>query len=164
MKRILTLFLALSILATSFAAGTASIVIPKKSPAPNANEILVPVGKTGEKVSLMDLSQMKTKEFETLSGKKLNLANKIAFKMIQKKLRANINANGEINSKIFEKAAKLKKAADDKSYLRLWLILLGSAIVLSILGVFVPFLWILAWLAYLGAGIFFVIWLINKVG
>jgi len=164
MKRVLTLFLALSFMATSFAAGTATIVVPKKSPAPNANEILIPIGKSGEKVSLMDLSHMKTKDFESLSGKKLSLANKVAFKLIQKKLKNSMNANGEINTKIFEKATHQLKKADDKSYLRLWLILLGAAIVLSILGVFIPFIWIIAWLAYLGAAIFFVLWLVNKAG
>jgi hypothetical protein len=166
MKRILTLFLALSFLATSFAAGTASIVVPKKSPAPNANEILVPIGKTGEKVSLMDLSNMKTKDFETLSGKKLSLANKVAFKVLQRKLRSSMNANGDINNKVLAKAMLKAKKADDKShnYLRLWLVLLGVAIVFSILGVFVPFLWWIGWLAGLGAAIFFVLWIIEKAG
>jgi hypothetical protein len=166
MKRILTLFLALSFLTVSFAAGTATIVVPKKSPAPNANQILVPIGKTGEKVSLMDFSHMKAKDFETLSGKKLNLANKIAFSVLQRKLRNSMNANGDINSKVLEKAMLKTKKAEDKShnYLRLWLILLGVAIVFSILGVFVPFLWILGSLAGLGAAIFFVLWIIEKAG
>jgi hypothetical protein len=166
MKRILTLFLALSFLATSFAAGTASIVVPKKSPAPNANQILIPIGKSGEKVSLMDLSHMKTKDFEALSGKKLSLANKVAFKVIQKQLRSNINAKGEINSKFFAKAALKLKKADDKAhnYLKLFLILLGIGIVFTILGFFIPFIWWLGWLAYLAAGIFFVLWLIEKAG
>jgi hypothetical protein len=166
MKRILTLCLALSFFATSFASPVSSIVVPKKSPAPNANQILIPIGKSGEKVSLMDLSYMKTKDFETLSGKKLTLANKIAFKMIQKKLRSSMNANGDIKSKVFEKAALKLKKADDKShnYLKLCLILLGIAIVLYILGAFVPFIWWIAYLASLAAAIFFVLWLVDKAG
>jgi hypothetical protein len=166
MKRIVTFFLALSFLSTSFAAGTASIVVPKKSPSPNANQILVPIGKSGEKISLMDLSYMKTKDFESLSGKKLSLANKIAFKVIQKQLRSSINSKGEVNTRIFEKAALKLKKADDKAhnYLKLFLILLGVGIVFTILGFVVPFIWWLGWLAYLAAGIFFVLWLIEKAG
>ena len=166
MKRIVTFVLALSFLATSFAAGTASIVVPKKSPAPNANQILVPIGKSGEKVSLMELSHMRAKDFEALSGKKLTLANKVAFKVIQAKLRNSISPSGEIKAKVFEKAALKLKKADDKShnYLRLWLILLGVAIVLYILGAFIPFIWWIAYLASLAAAIFFVLWLIDKAG
>ena len=85
MKKIITLSLALTLLVVnSFAAGTATIVLPKKSPSLNANTILVPVGKNGEKISLMDLSVMKAKDYETLTGKKMNLSNKLAFTLIQK--------------------------------------------------------------------------------
>jgi hypothetical protein len=161
MKRILTLSLALAFVATSFAAGT-SIVVPKKSPNPNANEILVPIGKNGEKISLMDLSVMKVKDYETLTGKKMNVADKVGFKIIQKKLRSSINSKGEINKKMLEKAATKLKKADDRQYLRLWLILLAVAVGLSIIGIFVPFLWWIAWLAGLGAAIFFVLWLVSK--
>ena len=166
MKRIVTLFLSFSFLATSFAAGTASIVVPAKSPAPNANQILVPIGKSGEKVSLMELSHMRAKDFEALSGKKLSLANKVAFKVIQSRLRSSINSRGEVNTKVFEKAAlKLSKAGDKAhNYLKLFLILLGVGIVFTILGFIIPFIWWLGWLAYLAAGIFFVLWLIEKAG
>lgn len=167
MKHIVTLSLALSMLiVTSFAAGTASIVVPKKSPSLNANSILVPVGKSGEKVSLMDISLMKVKDYEALTGKKMNLSNRLAFTLVQKKLRNNINANGEIKAKFFEKVAFKAKKADDKTrkYLKLWLILLGVSIVLGIIGWAVPFMWVLSGLAGLGALIFFILWLLSLSG
>lgn len=165
MKRILTLSLALSFLVASFAAGTTTIVVPKKSSAPNANEILVPVGKNGQKVSLMDLSKMKTKDFETLTGKKLSLTNKLALKIIQKKLKNSIDANGNINSKMLSKTVKSKKADDQsKHYLKLCLIFVALAVIFAILGWVVPFIWILSYLAWLGAVIFFILWLVNKAG
>ena len=55
----------------------------------------------------------------------------------------------------------MQKAADNKSNLRWALILAGAAIVLSLLGAAVPFLWILASLAWLAAVVFFIIWLVN---
>jgi hypothetical protein len=166
MKQILTLSLALCLLVTSFAGGTTAIVIPKKSPAPNANQILIPLGKNGEKISLMELSVMKAKDYETFTGKKMNLTNKLAFKIIQKKLRNSINANGDIKNKMLEKVTLKTKKADEKThkYLKLWLIFLGLAIVLGIIGWAVPFFWILSSLAGLGALIFFILWLLSMSG
>lgn len=166
MKRILTLSIAIAFLVTSFVAGTTTIVVPKKSPSPNANQILLPVGKNGEKISLMEFSTMKTKDFETFTGKKMSLTNKLALKIIQKKLRNNIDANGNINTKTFEKATVTLKKADDKSrhYLKLCLVFLALAVALSIVAIFVPFIWILSSLAWLGAVIFFIVWLVNKAG
>jgi hypothetical protein len=59
-----------------------------------------------------------------------------------------------------------KKMAGDKThqYLRLWIILLLLAIVLGILAWVVPFFWILASLAGLGALIFFILWLLSMSG
>lgn len=166
MKRIITLSLALSLLMTSFAAGTSIIVNPKKSPSPNANQILLPVGKNGEKISLMELSVMRAKDYETLTGKTMNLKDKLAFTIIQKKLRNSINPNGDIKTKLLGKFALKAKKADDKThkYLKLWLILLGVSIVLSIIGWAVPFVWVLAGLAGLGALIFFILWLLSLSG
>jgi hypothetical protein len=166
MKRILTLSVALCLLVSSFAAGTTAIVIPKKSPAPNANQILIAVGKNGEKISLMELSVIKAKDYETLTGKKMNLTNKLAFKIIQNKLRNSIKANGDIKTKILEKTAFKAKKASEKThkYLMLWLILLGAAIVLGIIGWAVPFFWILSSLAGLGALIFFILWILSLSG
>jgi hypothetical protein len=60
------------------------VVLPTKPPKLDANQILIPIGKNGEKISLVDLSFIRTKEYETLTGKKMTLANKLEFKLIQK--------------------------------------------------------------------------------
>jgi len=162
-KRVFTLAIALSLLVTSFAAGTTAIVIPEKTPSPNARQILLPVGKNGEKVSLMDLSAMKTKDYETLTGKKMNLKDRLAFNIIQKKLRNSISPNGDIKTNMLGKFALKAKKADEKTpkYLKYWLILLGISIVLALVGAAVPFMWVLSGLAGLGALIFFILWIMS---
>ncbi len=164
MKRILTLSIALSLFVNCFAG--ANTVVPTKSKNPNANEILVPIGKNGEKISLMDLTLIKAKDFQTLTGKKMSVAEKVGFKMAQKQLRGAINAKGEINKKALEKmtAKAMKAEGKERQYLKLWLILLGAAIVFSILGWVVHPLWYVAYLAWLGSAVFFVLWLIEKAG
>src|SRR6478672_6720508 len=98
MKRLFTLSLLLLVFVSAFAKSNV-VVLPAEPAKVNANQILVPIGKNGEKVSLMDLSAMRVKDYEAITGKKMNLSNKIAFKIIQKKLRNNIDANGNINTK-----------------------------------------------------------------
>ncbi len=110
----------------------------------------------------MDLSLMSVKEYQQLTGEKMSLTDKLAFKLSQRELRKFINYDGTINSKKLESLGKkMPKPADNRSNLRLALILLGVAVVLSILGYFVPFIWILASIAYLASAIFFIIWLVN---
>ena len=87
----------------------------------------------------------------SLTGQHLKLSEKVAFQLSQKELRKVINPDGTVNVKKLESLNKKmqKAAADNKKNLRLALIFLGAAIVLSIIGSFVPFVWILASLAYL---------------
>lgn len=103
MKRILTLCLALCFLSTSFA--KTSVVLPGKSVKPNANQIFVPIGKNGERISLMDLASLKVKDLETITGEKMNLKDRVGFSIAQKQLRNSINADGTINNKKLAKAA-----------------------------------------------------------
>ena len=56
-----------------------------------ASEIYFPLGKSGELISLQDLSVIKIKEFETLTGKKMKFFDKVGFKLSQNKLRNSIN-------------------------------------------------------------------------
>lgn len=107
MKRIVGLFLALSVLTTSFAAGTSSVLPSSKKPAKiYAADVMVPMGKSGQQVSLLDLSHMKIKEVEAMTGKKMKLADKVGFKIAQKNLANSINDDGTINSKQLSKMAK----------------------------------------------------------
>src|SRR5256885_10216165 len=135
MRRIITLTLALSLLVTSFASEN-SLILPQKK----ATEIMIPVGKKGQKISLMDLSQIKVKDYEALSGKKFNLLDKIRFKIAQRELKKDINPDGTFNSKRLEllnKKLAPKPAASEKShhYLKLMLIFIIVAIVLAIIAI-----------------------------
>lgn len=68
-----------------------------------ASEIYFPLGKTGQLISLQDLSVIKVKEFETLTGKKMKFFDKVGFKLSQNKLRNSINLDGTFSRKKVEK-------------------------------------------------------------
>ena len=75
-----------------------------------ASEIYFPLGKSGELISLQDLSVIKIKEFETLTGKKMKFFDKVGFKLSQNKLRNSINLDGTFSRKKIEKY--FRKMAD----------------------------------------------------
>src|SRR5687768_15398695 len=105
MKKLLVLFSAFIIMLSSTASTNISgafgpikpVVPPKK-----ASEIYVPIGKTGKQVSLMALTQMSAKEYSNITGQHMKLVEKIAFKMVQKKLKNSINPDGTVNVKKLE--------------------------------------------------------------
>jgi hypothetical protein len=97
MKPIFTLFVAFSFAATGFATSGFSF-LPKK-----ASEVYLPIGSTGQKISLLDLSKIDVRSFETLSGRHLNFFDRLGFKLAQKKLRKSINADGTIDNKKLNK-------------------------------------------------------------
>lgn len=68
-----------------------------------ASQIYFPLGKTGQLISLQDLSVIKVKEFETLTGKKMKFFDKVGFKLSQNKLRNSINLDGTFSRKKVEK-------------------------------------------------------------
>lgn len=162
MKKILALLLSFFLLTASFA-GT-NILIPKKPAKVNANNVLVPIGKNGETVSLMDLSRMKAKELEAITGEKMNLKDKVGFAIAQKQLRSSINADGTINNR---KLSKIAAKADGGSGFHLGGFALGF--LLGLIGVLIAYLikddkkaarvkW-----AWIGLAAWVVIWLIFLV-
>lgn len=106
MKKIFGLFLALTILTNSFA--SFNLEVPPKK----ATEIFFPVGAHGEKISLMELSQISWKEFETYSGRKMKLIDKLNFKLAQRELKKSINPDGTLNNKKIEKVYDKMQASD----------------------------------------------------
>lgn len=100
MKKVFLFIAAFCMLASSFAS-----VSPEKGKFPplKAAEIFIPVGKTGTKISLLDLSRISVTELEQLTGNKMKMADRLGFKVAQKKLRDNIDKDGIINSKKMEK-------------------------------------------------------------
>lgn len=71
-----------------------------------ASEIFLPLGSTGQKISLLDLSTIKIKELEQLRGAKMSFGDRLIFTVSQKKLRDNIGLDGSINVKKLQKAIK----------------------------------------------------------
>lgn len=97
MKKLLLIFLAFSITASSFAFSTLSFGHRK------ASDVYIPVGTTGQKISLLNLSQIDIKDFENLSGRHLNFFDRMGFKLAQRKLRKSIDADGTIDNKKLER-------------------------------------------------------------
>src|SRR5215212_8366278 len=165
MKKILCLFVALALITSSYAA----VVLPGKKestvkPKLNAADVLIPIGKNGETISLIQLSEIKVKDLEVLTGNKMNLADKIGFKFAQKQLRNSINADGTFSNRKLEKIAA---RAEDGSGFHLGGFALGF--LLGLIGVLIAYLikddkkssrtkW-----AWIGFGVGLLLWLIVFV-
>lgn len=72
-------------------------------PPVKATEVFIPAGQNGELISLMEISRMSMKEYQEFSGKKMNLFQKINFKIGQRELKKSINNDGSFNKKKVEK-------------------------------------------------------------
>jgi len=124
-----------------------------------ADEVYLPVGTTGRLISLMDLSKISVKDFETLSGKKMKFLDKVNFKVGQRQLKKNINPDGTF-SKSIEKF--LSAPAGPGGGFSLVGLLLG--LFLSLIGVLIAYVIAgsdnrsrVTW-AWIGAAISLIIW------
>jgi hypothetical protein len=133
MKKLYGLLFAFCLTAVAFA--SPNVLAPKKPSKLDANAIMIPVGEKGQTVSLMDLSRMKVKDLEAITGNKMKLVDKIGFIAAQKQLRNSINADGTISSKKLEKVAA---KADGDSGFHLGGFALGF--LLGLIGVLVAYL------------------------
>jgi hypothetical protein len=102
-----------------------------------ANEVYLPVGKTGQLISLMDLSRISVKDFETLSGKEMKGFEKVQFKLCQHQLKKSINEDGTFNKKSIEKYLT-KPPMGGGGVFSLGGLLLG--LFLSLIGVLIAYL------------------------
>jgi len=125
-----------------------------------ADEVYLPVGTTGHMISLMDLSRISVKDFETLSGRKMKFLDKINFKLGQRELKKSINPDGSFNKKSIEKY--LTKPAGPGGGFSLTGLLLG--LLLSLIGVLIAYVIAgsdkrsrVTW-AWIGAAISLIIW------
>jgi len=100
MRKILILFISILFLTA------ASASFDLAQPPLKASEIFFSVDKSGQKVSLMQLSQMKTSEFEVLTRRRMGLVDRIGFKLAQRELKKSILADGTIDDKKFQKFIK----------------------------------------------------------
>jgi hypothetical protein len=102
-----------------------------------ANEVYLPVGKTGHLISLMDLSRIRVKDFETLSGEKMKFFEKVQFKLAQRELKKSINEDGTFSRNSIEKYLT-KPPVGGGGVFSLTGLLLG--LFLSLIGVLIAYL------------------------
>ena len=102
-KKISALFLAVVFLLQPAFSAFSSLSTEKKSIL--ASEFMIPVA-SGKTVSVLDLATMNANQLQELTGKKMNLLEKMAFKVSQKKLKRQINEDGTLDLKSLEKVTK----------------------------------------------------------
>src|SRR6476660_10262051 len=88
MKKMIVL---LGFIAFFTSANSTTALSPATKTPVKADEVYLPVGTTGHLISLMDLSRISVKGFETLSGKKMKFLDKMNFKLGQRELKKSIN-------------------------------------------------------------------------
>ena len=125
-----------------------------------ADEVYLPIGKTGRLISLLDLSRISVKDFEKLSGEKMKLYDKVSFRIGQSELKKSISRDGTFNKKSIEKY--LAHPAGPGGGFSLTGLLLG--LLLSLVGVLIAYVIAgadkrsrVTW-AWIGAAISFIIW------
>jgi hypothetical protein len=101
MKKLVLLFFVFAFSLSSFSAPL--LITPAKKPTISARDVLIPIGTSDKKISLYDLSTISTKDFQTITGKKMKLVEKVSFMIAQKKLRNSINEDGTFNQKRIQK-------------------------------------------------------------
>ena len=102
MKKAFILFLLIAVFSATHSS-TSTIPNPSTTPSIKATDVYVPVGKNGQLISLMDLSEISVKDYESLSGKKMKFREKVNFKMKQRELKKNINYDGTFSKKRVQK-------------------------------------------------------------
>ncbi|HKB43930.1 MAG TPA: hypothetical protein VKC90_06065 [Chitinophagaceae bacterium] len=100
MKKIIVLLAGLLIFTGPFA--SVKVIHPRLK----ASEMFFPVGNTGQKISLLELSRIKVKDLQLLTGHKMDIFDRLSFTMAQKKVRNMINRDGTISTKRIEKFTK----------------------------------------------------------
>jgi hypothetical protein len=135
MKRFL-LVLSVIFAMSAYAVNNLSVVTPVVTPvAPNAEQLKIPIG-NGNSVSLLQLSKMSVKEYEQLSGKKMNFFNRLSFKATQRKLAGSIDADGKITDKKMLKALGSSSGSDGGFHLGGFLL----GLFVGLIGVLIAYL------------------------
>jgi len=98
MKKTFFNFALFAVVSIAFSASESEVKPPLK-----ASGVYMPVGNTGQMISLLELSQIPVKNFEKLTGRDMKFVDRIGFKLAQKKLKNSINENGTFSKKQVEK-------------------------------------------------------------
>ncbi|HET9744657.1 MAG TPA: hypothetical protein VFP97_03025 [Chitinophagaceae bacterium] len=131
MKKLLLFVVATSLLSVSFGNRITEI-----NPAINAKNVFLPVGKSGKTISLMELSTITIKDFETLTERKMRFLDRLAFKAGQKKLRNSIAEDGTINKKKLQKFVNKFYAGETSFHIGGFLL----GLILGLIGVLIAYL------------------------
>ena len=102
MKKAFILFLLITVVSVTYSS-TSSIPVSPAKFSVKATEVYVPIGKTGKLISVMELSQIRMKDYEKLAGKKMKFSDKVNFKLGQRELKKSINQDGTFSNKRVEK-------------------------------------------------------------
>lgn len=109
--------------------------IPTEKAPLKASAIMLPVGPNGSMMSLEDLAYIKPREYAKLTNRKMNIFDRAAFTIAQKKLRNSINADGTISDK---KMNKMVAALDGETGFHLGGFALGF--LLGLIGILIAYL------------------------
>jgi uncharacterized protein YxeA len=137
MKKIFILFLLIAVVSSTYSS-TNSIPVSSTNPSIKATDVYVPIGKNGQLISLMDLSRISVKDFETLSGQKMKFVEKVQFKVSQRELKKSINEDGTFSRKSIEKYLTKPEPMGGGGVFSLGGLLLG--LFLSLIGVLIAYL------------------------
>jgi hypothetical protein len=131
MKKIIAFFILIAAFSVAYSTATVGVKPPVK-----ANEVYLPLGKTGQLISLQELSSIKLKDFEKLTGKEMKFFDKLNFKLGQRQLKKSINADGTFSKKKVEKY--FSKAAEGGGGFNAGGFFLG--LLLGLIGVLIAYL------------------------
>jgi hypothetical protein len=160
MKKVIIL---LAFIASFSSVNSTTNLIPSSAVKPplKADEVYLPVGKTGHLISLMDLSRISVKDFETLSGQKMKFVEKVQFKVSQRELKKSINEDGTFSKRSIEKYLT-RPPVGGGGVFSLTGLLLG--LFLSLIGVLIAYVITgsdkksrITW-AWIGAAISLIVW------
>lgn len=131
MKKIFAFIVFIATISVAHSTSIVNTSIPLK-----ASEIYLPIGKSGQMISLQDLSVIKLRDFEALTGKKMKLTDKLGFALSQKQLRKSINPDGTFNKKKVQKY--FNKMAEGSGSFHAGGFFLG--LILGLIGVLIAYL------------------------
>ncbi len=104
------------------------------NPSLNAKNMLIPIGQSGETISLIQLSTIQMDELEALTGTEMKFMDRLAFKAAQKKLSKAIDEDGNLTNKKLVK--KMQNLADGGFHLGGF----ALGVLLGLIGVLIAYL------------------------
>jgi len=104
-----------SLIAVVFLLNVCIAISPFKSDSKplKATEVMLPIGKTGQQISLADFSKLSASEYEKLAHVKLDFLDRLAYRKAMRKLRHGIAADGTITNKKIVSMVKPNSITDD---------------------------------------------------